>query len=93
MEKNTVRSVENFSTGTRGALSAEYFLKASPGIRVIYFHRQDCKRPFLSRLNLEDLFDSAVKNGNCVLNDQLASAILEYQAHKDHFVEISFVSI
>ena len=27
LEKNTVRSVENFSTGTRGALSTEQFLK------------------------------------------------------------------
>jgi phosphopantothenate---cysteine ligase (ATP) len=27
LEKNTVRSIENFSTGRRGALSAEYFLK------------------------------------------------------------------
>ena len=27
LEKNTVRSVENFSTGNRGALSAENFLR------------------------------------------------------------------
>ena len=26
LEQNTVRSIENFSTGTRGARSAEYFL-------------------------------------------------------------------
>ena len=27
LEKNTVRSVENFSSGTRGAISAEEFLR------------------------------------------------------------------
>jgi phosphopantothenate---cysteine ligase (ATP) len=47
LEKNTVRSVENFSTGTRGALSTEYFLKHDDNIRVIYFHRKsNCKMPF-----------------------------------------------
>jgi len=60
LEKNTVRSVENFSTGTRGALSVEYFLKASPDIRVIYFHRKDCKRPFFHRVKIEDLFTSEI---------------------------------
>jgi phosphopantothenate-cysteine ligase len=37
LEKNTVRSVENFSTGKRGALSAEYFLKN--GFCVIFLKR------------------------------------------------------
>ena len=36
-EKHTVRAVENFSTGRRGALSAEYFLKA--GFAVIFLTR------------------------------------------------------
>ncbi len=39
LEKNTVRSVENFSTGARGARSAEYFIKA--GHPVIFFHRKE----------------------------------------------------
>ena len=44
LEKNTVRSIENFSTGTRGARSAEQFLKA--GHPVIFFHRKDSIQPF-----------------------------------------------
>ena len=44
LEKNTVRSVENFSTGTRGARSAEYFLKA--GHPIIFFHREGSLCPF-----------------------------------------------
>ena len=37
LELNTVRSIENFSTGTRGARSAEFFLKE--GHPVIFFYR------------------------------------------------------
>lgn len=38
LEKNTVRSIENFSTGRRGALSTEYFLRK--GFSVIFLYRK-----------------------------------------------------
>lgn len=44
LESNTVRSIENFSTGTRGARSAEQFMKA--GHPVIFFHRKNTMQPF-----------------------------------------------
>jgi phosphopantothenate-cysteine ligase len=44
LEKNTVRSVENFSTGARGARSAEFFIKA--GHPVIFLHRKESLQPF-----------------------------------------------
>ena len=44
LEKNAVRSVENFSRGTRGARSAEQFIKA--GYPVIFFHRKNTLQPF-----------------------------------------------
>lgn len=44
LEKNTVRQIENFSTGMRGARSAEQFIKA--GHPVIFFHRKDSLQPF-----------------------------------------------
>lgn len=44
LEKNTVRSIENFSTGTRGARSAEHFIKKSHP--VIFFHRKGSIQPF-----------------------------------------------
>jgi len=37
LEKNTVRSLENFSTGQRGASSCEHYL--AQGVKVIFFHR------------------------------------------------------
>jgi phosphopantothenate-cysteine ligase len=43
-EKNTVRFIDNFSAGTRGATSAEYFLEA--GYAVIFLHRQFSLLPY-----------------------------------------------
>ncbi|CAP29367.1 Protein CBG09817 [Caenorhabditis briggsae] len=44
LEKNTVRFIDNFSMGTRGAASAEYFLRA--GYAVIFLHREESLKPF-----------------------------------------------
>ncbi|KAG5188119.1 DNA/pantothenate metabolism flavoprotein [Tribonema minus] len=44
LEANTVRSIDNFSTGMRGALSAEQFLAL--GYAVIYLHRKGCAAPY-----------------------------------------------
>lgn len=44
LENQTVRFIDNFSAGTRGATSAEYFLKA--GYAVIFLHRQFSLLPY-----------------------------------------------
>jgi phosphopantothenate---cysteine ligase (ATP) len=44
LEKNVVRFLDNFSAGTRGASSAEYFL--SEGYAVIFMHRQHSLQPY-----------------------------------------------
>ncbi|KAF0699515.1 Aste57867_9937 [Aphanomyces stellatus] len=44
LERNTVRFIDNFSTGSRGAASAEYFIKL--GYAVIFLHRPGCVMPF-----------------------------------------------
>ncbi|KAI0066884.1 DFP-domain-containing protein [Artomyces pyxidatus] len=44
LELNVVRFLDNFSAGTRGATSAEYFLKA--GYAVLFMHRQFSLQPF-----------------------------------------------
>jgi phosphopantothenate-cysteine ligase len=38
LERQTVRFIDNFSAGTRGATSAEHFLAA--GYAVIFLHRE-----------------------------------------------------
>jgi phosphopantothenate-cysteine ligase len=44
LENQTVRFIDNFSAGTRGATSAEYFLDAD--YAVIFFHRQFSLLPY-----------------------------------------------
>jgi len=46
LEKNTVRFIDNFSSGTRGALSTEYFLKN--GYAVLFVTRLYSFQPFAS---------------------------------------------
>ncbi|OWF49362.1 phosphopantothenate--cysteine ligase-like [Mizuhopecten yessoensis] len=58
LESRTVRFLDNFSSGTRGASSAEYFLQE--GYAVIFLHRSRSMRPFLrhfSSLNYLDLLE------------------------------------
>ena len=58
LEKNTVRFIDNFSTGTRGAVGAEYpcfyiliryFLHY--GYYVIFLYRESTKRPYRSEVD------------------------------------------
>ena len=44
LETQTVRFIDNFSAGTRGATSAEYFLEA--GYAVIFLHREFSLLPY-----------------------------------------------
>lgn len=44
LETLTVRFIDNFSAGTRGATSAEYFLQQ--GYAVIFMHRQFSLQPY-----------------------------------------------
>ena len=44
LEMNTVRFLDNFSAGTRGATSAEYFIER--GYAVIFLHRQFSLEPY-----------------------------------------------
>lgn len=55
MEHNTVRFVDNFSAGTRGSASAEYFL--DHGYAVIFMHRQKSLEPFTRHFTGQQLFD------------------------------------
>ena len=48
LELNTVRFIDNFSTGTRGAASCEYFLKHD--CNVIFLHRRGSISPFIRHI-------------------------------------------
>jgi phosphopantothenate---cysteine ligase (ATP) len=49
LEKNMVRFLDNFSAGTRGATSTEYFL--SLGYSVIFLHRKHSLQPFTRKFS------------------------------------------
>lgn len=93
LEKNTVRSVENFSTGTRGALSTEYFLAYSDDIRVIYFHRKtNCKMPFKVKLDVDSIV-SALGPDNTLTEATIIKRINDYRKYKSSFLEVPFTSV
>ena len=48
LERSSVRFIDNFSSGSRGAASAEYFLER--GYAVVFLHREGSLRPFERRL-------------------------------------------
>lgn len=66
LEKNTVRKIVNFSTGTRGALSAEYFLKK--GYDVIFLYKEDSKIPFYHKIETDKLFDNKYINSKTFID-------------------------
>jgi phosphopantothenate-cysteine ligase len=79
LEHNTVRFIDNFSAGTRGATSAEYFLEA--GYAVIFLHRQFSLLPYSRHYShstncfLDFLHEG--DEGNVVANEEYRAAMLE----------------
>lgn len=67
LENQTVRFIDNFSAGTRGATSAEYFLQS--GYAVIFLHRQFSLLPYSRHYSHStncflDFMDEAPAEGN-----------------------------
>ena len=56
LEVNTVRFVDNFSAGTRGSASAEYFLAA--GYAVVFLHRDKSLMPFSRHVDTLELLQN-----------------------------------
>ncbi|OAA62479.1 phosphopantothenate-cysteine ligase [Niveomyces insectorum RCEF 264] len=88
LEKQTVRFIDNFSAGTRGATSAEYFLDDERDYAVIFLHRQFSFLDFLT----ED------ENGDGVrARDEDAASMLSvwrrYRAAGDRLLALPFVTI
>jgi len=52
LEKQTVRSIENFSTGKRGALCCESFLESN--YKVIFLYRRESCKPYFHHFKIEE---------------------------------------
>lgn len=86
LESRTVRFIDNFSSGTRGSSSAEYFLEA--GYAVIFLHRHKTHRPFdrhFSSISLLDMLDN--DSGKVRVKHEYEAKVLEKLAEKTKFVE------
>ena len=89
LERNTVRSLENFSSGTRGAISAEEFIRQRETAWVVYFHRENprCKMPFSVSLDA----DIIIRTGQGL--EKMQSAIEEFARVKHRLLEVPFTTV
>jgi len=97
LEMNTVRYVDNFSLGTRGATSAEYFLRA--GFAVIFMCRESSLKPFSRFLN-GDMMRCCLQvtdSGEVLVSEEkkkfVASVVNEYKHYQHSLCEISFTTL
>lgn len=104
LERNTVRFIDNFSRGTRGASSAEKFLQK--GYAVIFLHRTQTLEPFLRHFNQRLVFNTL---SECLtseedddklalepmhnLMDDMRELFKTYRETKDRLLNIDFVEL
>jgi phosphopantothenate-cysteine ligase len=81
LEKNTVRFIDNFSTGQRGAASVEYFLEQN--YLVIFFYRSSSTLPY--QRHVKNIFDEAKSSEN--------SSLDQYYKHKNSLLLIPFQTV
>ena len=102
LEQNTVRFIDNFSSGERGCNSVEHFIKI--GYKVIFLHREGTMMPFTRSLrnsmskNIDFDFISKLKVGshgkitideNCV-NAQVLEDIMLFQRVQEEGLMLAF---
>lgn len=88
LESRTVRFLDNFSSGRRGASSAEYFLDA--GYAVVFLHRHRSLYPYARMYSGINLLDTLQIKRDCdqvVVNQQvlpnIAKVLQRYQQVKE----------
>eukprot|EP00842_Homolaphlyctis_polyrhiza_P000541 jgi/Hompol1/1488/HPOL_005609-RA len=101
LENQTVRFLDNFSAGTRGAASAEYFIES--GYAVIFLHRQFSLEPYTRKYthSRNCFLDLLVQNDQgrlCVVDDhqnEMAQMYLKYQSAKKNrlLIKIDFTTV
>eukprot|EP00475_Leptophrys_vorax_P032161 TRINITY_DN4937_c0_g1_i1.p1 TRINITY_DN4937_c0_g1~~TRINITY_DN4937_c0_g1_i1.p1 ORF type:complete len:320 (+),score=103.02 TRINITY_DN4937_c0_g1_i1:61-1020(+) len=99
LERNTVRFIDNFSTGSRGSGCTEYFIRK--GYAVIFIHRAGSLEPWVRRIqdvqeNILDFVGDDLKlTGTDDTMEKLQSIVKEYHEVKKAklLLKISFQSI
>lgn len=96
LESNTVRFIDNFSAGTRGASSAEQFL--FKGYKVIFLHREFSLQPFnrhfirSKNLNFLDYFNADGQIDAQYLEDIKSMKKITEQ-YKDKLLMLPFTTV
>ena len=93
LEKNTVRFIDNFSTGNRGAASVEQLLKAD--YAVVFVYRTHSAFPFARQftpptLSAEQLLQRAGTEAHAAL---VTAAAAEYAQHAPRLLALPFTSV
>jgi len=98
LEKNMIRYLDNFSTGSRGAASTEQFLKE--GYYVIFLYRQGSMCPYHrfipDAMTLLDCFTPEADSENVLFtiqHNKLKSAVSEFNTYKRNLLSISFITL
>ncbi|SBT40791.1 phosphopantothenoylcysteine synthetase, putative [Plasmodium ovale wallikeri] len=98
LEKASVRHIDNFSTGMRGALMGEYFLKKNK--KVIFLHRKGSFTPFDRQIKcLANIDNLKVVGQNIMLNisehdrEKLINNIINYNKYKRNLFCIPYETI
>ncbi|XP_043212379.1 phosphopantothenate--cysteine ligase-like [Amphibalanus amphitrite] len=99
LEHNTVRFLDNFSTGKRGAACAENLL--ARGYHVLLLHRRGSLAPFLRHIDpaaiLADLEPPTGESGTCALVGasarSLTTPVRAWRASRDRLLTIPFTSV
>jgi len=98
LETNTVRFVDNFSAGTRGSLSAEYFLKAD--YAVIFLHRDKTLQPFSRHFSSSEMLgflemtgsgEGLTVSGGSL--EKLLPVVADRNKFSEFLLEISFTTL
>ena len=90
LEKNTVRSIENFSTGMRGSLCAEYFLRQ--GYAVIFYHRSGSLTPFTRAFTKDRLMKAFTKQVSLTIEEEDLLNEFTVYAPRLLLLEFSFIT-
>ncbi|XP_008558296.1 phosphopantothenate--cysteine ligase [Microplitis demolitor] len=102
LEHNTVRFVDNFSAGTRGSVSAEYFLER--GYAVIFMFRLKTLEPYSRHFTGQkflDMLETNEINGKDVVtilpehSERIAEVLKKYKQalEQEKLLEITFTTV
>ncbi|XP_066599631.1 phosphopantothenate--cysteine ligase [Prorops nasuta] len=99
LEHNTVRFVDNFSAGTRGAISAEYFLEN--GYAVIFMYRTKSLEPFARHFTGNKILDMLMEKDESTITvvpehtGQVAEVLKKYKRamNKGRLLQLTFTTL